>query len=188
MPFTNDESVCRSVLDRFPSAKVGKMHFSESARLDHPITITVLREPVARTIAHISALATKDGNSPEDAYAALDRDELPFFIIDNLMTRFLTAAHERPSQLEGMTYLVDCVRVLEGTSILGLSEHLDLMPLSQIGVSLPVSAAPHEDILPLSDKHIETIRALNKIDCGVYDCALEILGLDDYSKTERLAS
>ena len=171
-------------------------HYPLSARelLDDPVTVTVLREPVARTISHLKHLVVVNGVPIATIHETLDRGEFPYH--SNLMTRLLgPGVASAPLQTLNQRYhalmrepianpaaaVERALANLRRIDVLGLTEHLDLLigPLKDLGVRVRIrrmNVSKAVD-LGLSPAQLETVRAHNELDTELYRAARDILGV-----------
>lgn len=189
--FYPDVDLVRAVI-RHQGASVklfrGHYHYSCRALMPDSLTMTVLREPVARVASHIRHNIVTGLTTAPDALKALDGGNLPH-IPDNLMVRYLGGTVDAEPDLTrshvGLiaapieapeARLASALENLGGVDILGLTENLDAVvrQIRAAGFQLPPLErhnATARDIITLSDRHLQTIRDVNALDVVLYEAA-----------------
>lgn len=165
----------------------GHYHFCMSDMMNDPLIITLLREPVARTISNIKH-RTRDA----DVGPYLDAlSEGRLLLPDNMMTRFLGGNIDPLSIcrdprdfldqdiVERDALLESALQRLKRITCLGLVEHMDLFAesLESHGISIEIgreNVASNGDF-SLSDRQMETIRRHNELDTELYRAAEAIV-------------
>lgn len=162
----------------------GHYHFCLSDLMDDPLIITVLREPVARTISNLRHLTR--GRDKSNVMRALSEGRLP--IENNLMTRYLgdnvdplSPTRNRRDFLDGpiadpAALLESAKRRLSKIQCLGVVEQMDAFVdlLGAYGISVELgrsNVAPDEEF-PLDGTQMETIRRHNELDAELYRAAV----------------
>ncbi len=161
----------------------GHYHISLAAFMTDPLTMTVLREPVARSISNIKHHGRAGGIDPY--LSALSEGRMP--IPDNMMTRFLGGTVDLLSntrnhrdfvdgRIEDPGALLDSALLrLESIDCLGIAERMDLLSASLLshGIDIEIGrtnvAPPGE--LALDEVQMETLRRHNELDARLYAAA-----------------
>lgn len=151
----------------------GHYPFWLSEWLDDPLTLVVLREPVARAVSHIQQTIRHGFLTEDKARAELDAGRLP--VRPNLMTHMLGSSPEKP----GDTDVERALHVLQGISCLGLVEDLPafterLRRMTGLKIALePKNVAPAA--IDLTGRHLDVISELNALDVRLYERAKAVL-------------
>lgn len=148
----------------------GHYEFPASHVLHNPLTVILLREPVARAKSHIRHCIRHGELTMQEAAASLKAGAMPKVVPDNLMTRMLSSYTQAD--------LAKARKVIAEADILGIVEDMDpfLVELRRIGIE-----APNEfhnvgkDGIEFSAEEVETIRRLHKLDNQLYVFALKEL-------------
>ena len=192
--YPSTQNVFKGMIDRrkYVNLVLGHYHYSFHKILGDPITIVVLREPIARSISLLKHMITYGGVPREHILMFLNRGKFP--APDNEMTRYLVGTLDVSSSdtldqqhhrlitrpLEDRNAIIaEAEAVLESVDILGVTERFEQLqrPLAALGVALPDerhNRALIED-LELTDRQLETIKAHNMLDSEVYRHASRIV-------------
>lgn len=165
----------------------GHYHVSLASLLANPITITVLREPVARTISHIKD-GVRNGMAVETVYKRLDAGQMP--VEANLMTRYLGGRSggllsnllNKPTYtpLSGRldeTAVEGAIKRLPSITCLGVVERMPefLTRLkTTLGIDFDLQHQNAGDVdISLSEKQRQIIARHNDLDLRLYEAAVE---------------
>lgn len=162
----------------------GHYHYCCGALLSNPITIVLLRDPVARCVSSIKHNIRKHGITEAHAISELSEGRLP--VADNHMTRYLggsfpldvaplAAVHH--SLLHGAIddprgRLASAIENACAADIVGLDGPAAVAPhLRRLGFQIDDSRRVNvSDVeLSLSQKHLDTIAELNALDIELYE-------------------
>jgi hypothetical protein len=167
-------------------------HYPFAARrlLEDPLTITVLRDPVQRSISELRHLVSIGILDQTEIAESLESNVLP--AMSNAQVRFLSAGPDEDfpwdvprganSRVEpGQAELEIALKALEAIDILGLVEDMPGFSarLEQAtGVQLSDERSNVGDVrLALSQQQIEVIRQHNLLDAVLYKRALSLLSM-----------
>lgn len=169
----------------------GHYPFAAHALLANPITITVLRDPVQRTISALKHWVAHEVIAHDVLMESLDAGVLPPG--SNDLVRYLSAGpHEElvawderrergDLQSEPTEADLDAaLKTLERVDVLGVIEDMPAFATrlkSATGVDLPAMQKVNVSSvrLALSDGHMEVIRRRNQLDTQLYRRALQLL-------------
>lgn len=165
----------------------GHYHFSLSEFMINPLIVTVLRDPVARSISNIRHHARADSLAPY--LNALSQGRLP--IPDNMMTRFLGGTVDLISNtrnhrdflddvIPDPTALLDsALQRLERVDCLGIVEQMDLfqarLEACDIRIAIGRYNVAPQDELQLDSLQLETIERHNQLDSRLYAAAKDLV-------------
>lgn len=157
---------------------VGHYHYSCRSLLVDPITIAVMREPIARVISNIRHNMQVNGLSASEVRASLDRGSLPG-VPDNQQTRYFGGHISCAKHSDLMNRPIDDPRArlssaIENTAtvdILGL-DGLEGIASALRGIGVSIDETQRHNAsrasIDLSDRHRGIIAELNSLDVELY--------------------
>jgi hypothetical protein len=178
-------------------------HYPFAARrlLEDPLTITVLRDPVQRSISELRHLVSIGILDRIEIVRSLEANVLP--AMSNAQVQFLSAGPDEEFHWDapcdantrfepGEAELEIALQALEAIDILGLVEDMagfSARLTQTIGIQLLDEKSNVGDVqLALGQQHIEVIRQHNLLDAVLYRRALGLLSVSSDIHNERTGS
>ena len=168
---------------------IGHYHWSARQLMTNPITMVVLREPVAQLISHMRHFISAGHLTVEGCLAAIDRGKMP--VQSNIITRYLGGdifASDLPIDRQHGRYMngptdnramEEAKRAIRSADLLGYTEDLGAFTRAvtqELGISVPVLELNQAkaDQMTLSEAQMDTIRSSLALDIELYRYARDI--------------